>query len=411
MHSPSEKAERLVKRLKRRPILLIGFLAITAVMVNIVLFVYIQYIAEVRSTKHFLEAQQKIISSDVIKYLDDDNSFGIFTLITRLTSAVPHLDNIAVYNSKGLYMADGRVERDTITPDSSNIVFRMPIVDAAGEHLGTMEFFVSRTSIVAGIVKNISALALLNLLIIVAGLLTGVYLSQRMTKPIADFSKLQEENKQKHETRMENLTFGLAQELAEPIEEINRLTDTLERQGVRNQEIMSIRSETFKLAERIGEFVEYSMPVKVAISEMTLSELADFIRAKSARYIRKNLITAVHCPEDVSVSIDKTKFGKIIAILQTNSLDAGAKNAVITLSVVKKGIEAVYEDDGTGFGDADMDKLFLPYYTTKSDGSGLGLAVCAVLAEAMGAEISASNGDTAGVKFRIVIPSEVKELT
>jgi len=409
MNSPSEKAERLVKRLKRRPILLIGLLALTAVMVNIVLFVYIQYIAEVRSSQHFIEAQQKIVSADLEKYLAEDNAFGIFTLITRLTDAVPHLDNIAVYNSEGLYMADGKVDRDSITPDANNIIFRVPVTDKVGKHIGTMEFFISRVSIVKGIVTNISGLALLNLLIIVSGLLTGLYLSQRMTKPISDFSKLHEENKQKHETRMENLSFGLAQELAEPIEEINRIVDSLERQGVRHGEIMSIRNETFKLAERIGEFVEYSLPVRITTSKITLAELGDDIRRKASRYVQKNLITAVHYADDVSVGLDRSKISKVITVLLSNSLDAGAKNAVIHLNVVKKGVEIVYEDDGKGFGDADMEKLFLPYYTTKADGSGLGLAVCAAIADAMSAEITAMPGEEGGARFRIMIPCEVSE--
>lgn len=409
MNSPSEKAERLVKRLKRRPILLIGLLALTAVMVNIVLFVYIQYIAEVRSAKHFIEAQGKIVSADLEKFLAEDNAFGIFTLITRLTDAVPHLDNIAVYNADGLYMADGKVDRDSITPDANNIIFRLPITDKVGTHIGTMEFFISRVSIVKGIVTNISGLVLLNLLIIVSGLLTGLYLSQRMTKPISDFSRLHEENRQKHETRMENLSFGLAQELAEPIEEINRIVDSLERQGVRHGEIMSIRSETFRLGERIGEFVEYSLPVRITTTNITLAELGDDIRRKAARYVQKNLITAVHYADNVKVGVDRSKIGKIITVLLSNSLDAGAKNAVIHLNIVKKGIEIIYVDDGSGFGDADMEKLFLPYYTTKDDGSGLGLAVCAAIAEAMSAEISAMQGEEGGAKFRIMIPCEVSE--
>ncbi|MGE4267409.1 MAG: ATP-binding protein [Deferribacterales bacterium] len=410
MISPSEKAERLVKRLKRRPILLIGLLALTAVMVNVVLFVYIQYIAEVNSAKQFIEAQRKIVSSDLEKYLEDDNSFGIFTLITRLTDAVPHLDNIAVYNSDGLYMADGKVDRDSITPDADNIVFRIPLTDKLGKHIGTMEFFISRVSIVKVIVTNISSLILLNMLIIVSGLLTGLYLSQRMTKPISDYSKLHEENRQKHETRMENLSFGLAQELAEPIDEINRIVDSLERQGYRHADIMSIRNETFKLGERIGEFVEYSLPVRITASNVTLAELGDCIRRKASRYIQKNLITAVHYTEDVKVNVDRSKICKIVTVLLSNSLDAGAKNAVIHLNVVKKGIELIYNDDGKGFGDADMDKIFQPYYTTKADGSGLGLAVCAAIAEAMTAEITVSDGEEGGARFRIVIPCEVNDL-
>jgi signal transduction histidine kinase len=231
-----------------------------------------------------------------------------------------------------------------------------------------------------------------------------------MTKPISDFSKLHEENKQKHDTRMENLSFGLAQELAEPIEEINRIVDSLERQGHRHADIMSIRSETFRLGERIDEFVEYSLPVKITTTEMSLAELGDYIRRKAARYIQKNLITAVHYADDIKVGVDRSKIGKIVTVLLSNSLDAGAKNAVIHLNIVKKGVEIVYEDDGKGFGDADMEKIFQPYYTTKADGSGLGLAVCAAIADAMSAEITAENGENGGAKFCVVIPCEVKDL-
>ena len=70
-------------------------------------------------------------------------------------------------------------------------------------------------------------------------------------------------------------------------------------------------------------------------------------------------------------------------------------------------VEIIISDNGPGIPDELVDQIFEPFVTTKEVGmgTGLGLAVCSRLVEAMGGLIRADGGDGAGATFRVVLPT------
>jgi signal transduction histidine kinase len=72
-------------------------------------------------------------------------------------------------------------------------------------------------------------------------------------------------------------------------------------------------------------------------------------------------------------------------------------------------VEVLFTDDGPGIPDADHDRVFDPFYTTKDPGAGtgLGLAVCKHLVTRIGGSITVTNGPQGrGARFHVVIPIE-----
>jgi signal transduction histidine kinase len=61
-------------------------------------------------------------------------------------------------------------------------------------------------------------------------------------------------------------------------------------------------------------------------------------------------------------------------------------------------------DNGAGIPDADLPKIFLPFYTTKADGTGLGLAVVQKVALQHGGSIEARNRAHGGAEFLLWLP-------
>ena len=61
-------------------------------------------------------------------------------------------------------------------------------------------------------------------------------------------------------------------------------------------------------------------------------------------------------------------------------------------------------DNGPGIPDDDLPKIFLPFYTTKSEGTGLGLAVVQKVALQHGGSIEARNRQGGGAEFLLWLP-------
>ena len=64
----------------------------------------------------------------------------------------------------------------------------------------------------------------------------------------------------------------------------------------------------------------------------------------------------------------------------------------------------VDRDDGPGFAEDVVDKLFSPFFSTKTTGSGLGLTICAQIIKSHGGVTAAANHPEGGAVFSFILP-------
>jgi signal transduction histidine kinase len=74
-------------------------------------------------------------------------------------------------------------------------------------------------------------------------------------------------------------------------------------------------------------------------------------------------------------------------------------------------VAIVVEDTGPGINPAQLDSIFNAFVTTKSNGMGLGLAICRQIVEHHGGELFASSGCPGGAQFQVVLPIEPADCT
>ena len=80
------------------------------------------------------------------------------------------------------------------------------------------------------------------------------------------------------------------------------------------------------------------------------------------------------------------------------------KKIVVTSSVKGDGIILTVSDSGPGIAAEIKNKIFDPYFTTKSDGTGIGLSISHRIVTDHGGTIAVSDSDLGGAEFRIEIP-------
>ena len=70
------------------------------------------------------------------------------------------------------------------------------------------------------------------------------------------------------------------------------------------------------------------------------------------------------------------------------------------------GILITVEDTGPGIEPENIERIFKPFYTTKSEGMGMGLAICRSIVEAHGGRLFATPGPSCGLALHIALPAD-----
>jgi nitrogen fixation/metabolism regulation signal transduction histidine kinase len=109
----------------------------------------------------------------------------------------------------------------------------------------------------------------------------------------------------------------------------------------------------------------------------------------------------------VILNADPDQLEQMLINLLANAVDAslanGAHPVSLSWAVTDASVQIVIEDRGLGI--ANPENLFVPFYTTKSTGSGIGLALAQQIARAHGGEISLTNrGDGEGARATVLLP-------
>jgi len=110
------------------------------------------------------------------------------------------------------------------------------------------------------------------------------------------------------------------------------------------------------------------------------------------------------CPP---VMVDKDKMNQVFLNLFLNAIQAMEHGGQLVVLVENEQRETVVtvRDNGIGIENENLGRLFDPYYTTKSDGTGLGLALSSKIVEEHGGRIEISSVAGEYTEVRVVLPS------
>ena len=112
----------------------------------------------------------------------------------------------------------------------------------------------------------------------------------------------------------------------------------------------------------------------------------------------------------VLIKGDKTLLRQAVKNLLQNAVHAGDKiridieKADSSTGAGKDGVSIAIKDNGKGIPGTDFNKIFMPFYTTKSSGAGIGLALVHKIALAHGGTTSVNSKEGKGSTFRLFLP-------
>ncbi len=241
--------------------------------------------------------------------------------------------------------------------------------------------------------------------------------------------KMEEESRERwnqlaHVTRigsMGELTTSLAHEINQPLTAIQTNTEAALRYLSRStpdiEEVKEILTDVLRNNRRAGNIVKrvrsLSKKEPAPYTGLDLNQLIEeclsLIRADSL--LRGSVIVEALAPELPPVFGDRVQLQQVIINMILNGMAAmkdtppdQRKLVVRTERPKDRDVKVSVMDSGTGIDPDHVEKLFEPFYTTKPDGMGMGLAISRTIIEEHGGTIEASNIREAGAVFAFTLP-------
>lgn len=189
----------------------------------------------------------------------------------------------------------------------------------------------------------------------------------------------------------------------------NRYESKTLDEGYFYQKIGSAQEQLQFLSKTIDDFKEFYTPAK-AKEPFSLTEAIQNSIAVIAPDLKSKGIVFewTFCDEELILFGKKNELSQVLLALISNASDAlsGVSEPKITLRTQRNGSEAVIviEDNGKGISSDTLGKIFDPYFTTKSQGSGIGLYLAKMIIEkSFGGKIAVESKIREGSKFTLSI--------
>ena len=151
----------------------------------------------------------------------------------------------------------------------------------------------------------------------------------------------------------------------------------------------------------------------IDMNDLTLSSLQLLRRELADQDVVPALDLAAELP---LVMGQKTQLQEVLLNLFHNAIEAmadiktdGRAMKVRTAPAAGKTIAIEIEDSGPGIEPGRLEDIFDAFVTTKSDGMGLGLAICSAIIERHGGQLLASSDGKSGALFKVVLPAASAE--
>jgi hypothetical protein len=204
----------------------------------------------------------------------------------------------------------------------------------------------------------------------------------------------------------------LAHEIRNPLNCINLTVDVLiDTSKNENREsdyslLVNIKKEVQHLNKMVGEFLAMGKPKPLILKEFPLHELVEEVNILIKRQLQeKNIEVLQFIDKSLRVVADKEQLRLVLLNLFLNAGSAIGDNGLIEITAQSNNGEILLnvKDNGCGIRDDDLPKIFEPYFTTRDDGTGLGLALVKRIVEDHGGTITAGNNESRGATFTITL--------
>lgn len=242
-------------------------------------------------------------------------------------------------------------------------------------------------------------------------------------KDLTQIRDLEEEMRRKEWlAKLGEMSAGMAHEIRNPLGALAGAMQILRKETATddaNRHLMDIAvREANRLDEIITAFLQYAKPPALNLAEadlnQVLTETLELIQHEARSRPGITMATQLSS-ESLGAQVDVNQMKQVFWNLATNAFDAMKKQGGrLTITTGQRWVDAgersgdvvevAFEDTGEGIAKEHLDKIFLPFFTTKHEGSGLGLAAVHRIVDQHGGWIRVESQSGKGSRFVVCLP-------
>jgi len=220
---------------------------------------------------------------------------------------------------------------------------------------------------------------------------------------------------QKQEESARQLLAGIAHEIKNPLggmeiysgllsQELSQLPPNAKFEEYKSY-LEKITEELHHLKRIVQEYLDYARPLKNVIETLSIRDIYTDI-SKILQPELTALNQTITLAGDAEIRADRSKLHRVFLNLIRNGLEASGENGQIHIRVCDNptALEIDFVDSGTGIPEADRERIFEPYFSTRNRGFGLGLSIVQSIVIELGGTIVVQKSAAEGTVFRMTLP-------
>jgi signal transduction histidine kinase len=209
------------------------------------------------------------------------------------------------------------------------------------------------------------------------------------------------------------LAAGLAHELRNPLGTIRASAEMLTRSVAAENEVARemagfISSEVDRTNSLVTRFLDFVRPLQLRLAPADLAQVLDRAVAMVEREAAARQVTVYknYSPDVPPFPLDAELMERVFYNLLINAAQATSPGGAVTVKarVVGDNAEVSVIDRGHGIDPKLIETIFNPFFTTKPDGVGLGLAIVSKIVDQHGGKIAIESEPGKGSVFRVYLP-------
>jgi signal transduction histidine kinase len=205
------------------------------------------------------------------------------------------------------------------------------------------------------------------------------------------------------------MSAGLAHEFKNAIATLQgyaQLLQSMELNDKAQAAAGSLLNEVRNLSGMVTAFLNFARPQPLHLEDVRVSELIEDCAAEL------RLKVAVDVDQALTIRADERMLRLALLNLMRNGAEANPDGSVSVSAALEDGSVVIkVRDTGPGIAPADLQKIFIPFFTTKAKGHGIGLALTHRIITQHGGTLTAANSPEGGAVFTVRLAQDLQDVS